>query len=129
MNETIIVEGHWWFNEPPDHNGWLINPLVITPVLYKEQFYQHPVFSDIWKQAHNELSTCKRLVVMGYSFSPTDFYIKKLLLEAFSENILEELVVVNPDTSVVRTIKELSHFQKPVLVCRDLEEYLKLCTH
>ena len=126
LRETLLVNGRWRFNEPPDHNGWLINPLIITPVLYKEQFYDHPVFSDIWKQAYNELSKCKRLVVIGYSFAPTDFNIKKLLLEAFCDNALEELVVVNPDTSVVRTIKELSHFHKPVQVCQDLEEYLRL---
>jgi len=115
LQEVILVDGHWWFNDPPDLRGWLIDPLIITPVLYKEQFYQHPVFSDIWKRAHDELSTCRRLVVIGYSFAPTDFNIKKLFLEAFCENTLEELVVVNPDTSVVRTVKELSHFQKPVL--------------
>jgi hypothetical protein len=128
LRETLLVNGHWWFNEPPDHNGWLINPLIITPVLYKEQFYDHPVFSDIWTQAYNELSKCRRLVVIGYSFAPTDFNIKKLLLEAFCENTLEELAVVNPDISVIQTIKELSHFQKPVLACQDLEEYLGLCT-
>jgi len=129
LKETLLVDGRWRFNEPPDHNGWLINPLIITPVLYKEQFYDHPVFSDIWKQAYNELSACRRLVVIGYSFASTDFNIKKLFLEAFCENTLEELIVVNPDTSVVRTVKELSHFQKPVLVCHDLEEYLRLYTH
>ena len=116
LQEVILVDGRWWFNEPPDHNGWLINPLIITPVLYKEQFYQQPVFSNIWKKAHDELSDCRRLVVIGYSFAPTDFNIKKLFLEAFCENTLEELTVVNPDTSVVQTVKEFSHFQKPVLV-------------
>lgn len=129
LKEVILVKGHWWFNEPPDLHGWLINPLIITPVLYKEHFYQHPVFRNIWKRALSELSKCKRLVVIGYSFAPTDFNSRKLFLDAFCEHTLEELVVVNPDTSVVRTVKELSHFQKSVLVCQDLEEYLRLCTH
>lgn len=126
LREVLLIRGHWWFAEPPDFQGWLLKPLIITPVLYKEEFYLHPVFSNIWRQAQNELSTCKRLVVIGYSFAPTDFPIRKLFLEAFCENSLEELVVVNPDTSVVQTVKELSHFNKPVLVCRDLEEYLRL---
>ena len=129
LNQIILIDGHWWFNEPPDHYGWLINPLIITPVLYKEQFYQQPVFSDIWKQAHDELSTCRRLVVIGYSFAPTDFNIKKLFLEAFHQHMLQELIVVNPDTSVVQTVKELSHFKKPVQSCQDLEEYLSRYTH
>ena len=129
LNEVLLINGHWWFNEPPDHDGWLISPLIITPVLYKEHFYQHPVFTNIWKRAYNELSKCRQLVVMGYSFAPTDFNVRKLFLEAFCENTLKELVVVNPDTSVVRIVKELTHFQKPVLVYQNLEEYLRLYTH
>jgi hypothetical protein len=126
LKEVLLIEGHWWFSEPPDLGGWILDPLIITPVLYKEQYYENPPFSDIWRQAREELSTCKRLIMIGYSFAPTDFSTRKLLLEAFSENPLRELIIVNPDTSVVRIAKELSHFGKPVLVCRDLEEYLRL---
>ena len=126
LREVLMVRGHWWFVAPPDLRGWLLKPLIITPVLYKEQFYQHPVFSDIWRQAYNELSTCKRLVVVGYSFAPTDFNIRKLFLEAFCKSYLKELIVVDPNTSVVQIVKELTHFDKPVLVCRDLKEYLEL---
>jgi hypothetical protein len=125
LRQVLLINGHWWFAEPPDLRGWILDPLVITPVLYKEQFYQEPPFVDIWTQAYEELSTCQRLVVIGYSFAPTYFFIRKLLLEAFCEKPLKELVVVNPDTSVVQRAKELSHFSKPVLVCRDLEEYLR----
>lgn len=56
---------------------------------------------------------------------PTDFAVRKLHLEAFADNELDHLVVVNPDTSTVGTVKELVHFTKPVLVCNDLEEFLK----
>lgn len=126
LRQVLLIRGHWWFGEPPDLRGWLLNPLIITPVLYKEQFYQHPLFSNIWRQAEHELSTCKRMVVIGYSFAPSDFHIRKLFLESFCESRLEELVVVNPATSVVQTIKELTHFRKPVLVCSDLAEYLRL---
>jgi hypothetical protein len=47
-----------------------------------------------------------------------------MFLEAFSENNLEELIVVNPDTSVVQKVKDLCHFNKPVIVCKDLGEYV-----
>jgi hypothetical protein len=125
LEEVLLIQGHWWFVQPPDFKGWLIEPLIITPVLYKAQFYEHRVFSYVWKQAQKELSTCKRLIVIGYSFAPTDFYVRKLLLDAFNEHSLEHLVVVNPDTSVVQTVKEYCHFNRPALVCRDLEEYLR----
>ena len=126
LKEVLLVKGRWWFFEPPDLGGWILDPLIITPVLYKEHYYDRPPFPDIWRQAREELSTCKRLIVIGYSFAPTDFYIRKLLLEAFCENPPSELIIVNPDTSVVQKVKELTHFGKPVLVCRDLEEYLRL---
>jgi hypothetical protein len=126
LEEALLIQGHWWFTEPPDLRGWLLNPLIITPVLYKAQFYEHRVFSNIWEQARSELSTCKRLAVIGYSFAPTDFHVRKLFLDAFCEKSPEELIIVGPDTSVVQTAKDLTHFSKPVLVCRDLEEYLSL---
>ncbi len=49
-----------------------------------------------------------------------------MILEAFEDNKLDDLIVVNPDTSVVRTIKELSHFGKPISVCYDVEESLRM---
>ena len=128
--EIILIEGDWWFNEPPDLDGWYIDPIIITPTLYKEEYLRDPlytrVFSPIWRKAKEVLSNCKRLVVIGYSFPATDFPTKKLFLESFSENVLEELIVVNPDTSVVQKVKNLCHFEKPVTVCKDLEEFLQL---
>lgn len=46
------------------------------------------------------------------------------MLEAFADQEFEELIVINPDTSVVQTAQNLCHFRKPVLVCRDLTEYV-----
>jgi len=128
LREVLLINGRWWFTEPPDFQGWLLEPMIITPVLYKEHYYQNMPFPDIWREAREELSRCKRLVIIGYSFAAGDFSIRKLLLDAFREDHLRELVVVNPDTSVVKKAKELSHFDKPVLVCSSLEEYLKLNT-
>ena len=125
LKEVMLLRGHWWFNEPPDLDGWYIDPLIITPVLYKEIYYREKLFSDIWEQAKDCLEQCSKLVVIGYSFPPTDFATKKLLLEAFENNELDELIVVNPNTEVVKIIKELTHFNKPVSVCSNLEEFLK----
>lgn len=68
------------------------------------------------------LTTQKQVI---YSFPPTDFNVRKLLLEAFEDNALDELIVVNPNTSVVATIKDLVHYSKPVSVCYDLKEFLQ----
>jgi hypothetical protein len=105
------------------HDGWLLEPLIITPVLNKN-LSKEP-FPEIWRRARQELAECNRLVVGGFSFAPTDFAIRRLFREAFADHSPGELVVINPDTSVVRLVKDLCHYQKPVLVCRDLGEFVR----
>jgi len=126
--DIILVDGHWHLLSPPIDNvsGWYLFPWIITPIMYKEQFYRTRPFPDLWNQAKLHLTKCSRLIVIGYSFPPTDFAVRKLLLEAFEDNKLNELIVVNPDTSVMRTIKELVHFTKPVSVCNNLKELLRM---
>lgn len=120
--EFILADAHKYFNKYKSNN-LIVEPLVIPPVLYKD--YSQDIISTLWDRAKNILSSCKTLIVIGYSFPPTDFGIKKLLLEAFECNRLENLIVVNPNTSVINTVKELTHYNKPVLVCNNLSEFLK----
>jgi hypothetical protein len=108
--------------DPPEIDGWLLEPLIITPVLHKD--LSPGLFGQIWSMAKAELKACRRLVIGGYSFPPSDFHTRRLFLEAFEEHEPEELIVINPDTSVVETAKTLCHFNKPVVVCASLEEYI-----
>ncbi|MDD3225662.1 MAG: SIR2 family protein [Clostridium sp.] len=105
----------------------LVEPLIIPPVPYKK--YDQKYISTLWDEAKIALSNCKSLIVIGYSFPITDFGVKKLLLEAFEKNELEKLIIVNPDTSVINTVKKLTHFKKPVLVCDNLDEFLQNVDH
>lgn len=107
-------------------DGEILLPLIITPVLNKP-YDQHPVLLDIWEQARTELLQCKRLFIGGYSFPPTDFNVRRLLREVFSENTLEELCIINPNTANVQVAKDLCNYKKPVMVCKDLNEFLKTC--
>lgn len=106
-------------------NRYLYKPLIVPMVLYKGEYLEHPAIRAAWKDARKELSDCKSLVVIGYSFPPTDFHVKKLFLETLSQRELRKLTIVNPDTSVVQRIKDLTHFQKPVVVCSDIGKFLK----
>ena len=99
-----------------------LRPLIVTPVLHKD-IDSRPAIKKLWQSAHQELTGCERLVVGGYSFPPTDLHTRKLFQEAFAEHSPEEIVVINPDTCVVRIVKDLCQFKKPVLVCSNLEEY------
>ena len=122
-SESLILSE----SRPNSLNGWYIDPVIITPALYKEKQFQQTVFRRIltlWNKARDALSNCKKLVVIGYSFPPTDFLTMQLFLESFSSNQLDGLIVVNSNTSVVQKVKELCHHNKPVIVCKDLIEYL-----
>lgn len=123
---TIYYPGHWHFGMPPLLGTWFLRPKIITPVLYKDSFYNRRPFPDLWKKALYALKQCKRLIIIGYSFPPTDFSTKILFLEAFSENLVEELVLVNPDKSgtVEKIAKKLTHFSKPTFY-KSAQEYIR----
>ena len=124
-SDIILKRGTWWFVRPPDHDGWFIEPIIVTPVLYKDKYFDQKPFVETWGQARNALSNCDKLVVVGYSFSPSDFTTKQLFLESFISNNLKELVVVNPNHDLVKVIKELCHFDGGVVWFSSLEDYLK----
>jgi hypothetical protein len=114
-NEIILNDGHWWLAKPPDHKGWLLDPVIITPILYKDEYYDRKPFKEIWKMAKDVLSRCEKMVVIGYSFPPTDFDSKRLLFESLAEGNLKELIVVNPDHNLAKTTKELCQFKGDVI--------------
>jgi hypothetical protein len=123
---TLLYGGHWWFGEPPSVEDEYIEPFLITPVLYKD--LTEDLYQKLWNKAREELTGCNRIVIGGYSFPPTDFHTKRLFLEAFKDRSPEEIVVINPDAGVIGHIKKLCHFRKPVLSCRDLDEFISLKT-
>jgi hypothetical protein len=73
---VILYRGTWWFGRP-DCDGWLIDPVIITPVLYKDEYYYKTPFREIWELSRDGLAKCKKIVIIGYSFSPTDFSTKR----------------------------------------------------
>ena len=90
-------------------------PIIITPDLQKTYYFPghvyEKVFSILWHKAKESLSTCESIVIIGYSFPPTDFYTKKLFLESFSNNSkLKEVILVNPDKNLLSVVGNLCHF-------------------
>ncbi len=110
----------------PELAGWLLDPIIITPLLYKSEFYAHMPFNILWKQAKLIMEKCNKLIIIGYSFSPADFNVRKLFLDSFLKTCPEELIIVNPDTSVIKIIKDLTHFHKGIVICQDLNEFLQI---
>jgi hypothetical protein len=117
-----IVHSHYYDSPlPPQDNLEYLEPLIITPVLNKPGL-GHPLISKVWDRARRELLNCKKLIIVGYSFPPTDFHVRRLFREVFSEHSIAELVVVNPDSAVSRVAKDLCNFRKPVLTGDNLGE-------
>ena len=112
------------FGPLDDLYGWVLRPMIVTPVLYKD-LVGKGVVGQSWRRARKELSTCRRLVVAGYSFPATDFATRRLFLEAFADSSPKELVSVNPSRSVAGEAAFLCHFRNKPLVRENLEEFLE----
>ena len=123
--KTIIQKHYYDSPLPPQDNLEYLAPLIITPVLNKPGL-RHPLISKVWDRARRELGECKKLVIVGYSFPTTDFHVRRLFREVFADHSLDELVVVNPDSGVCHLAKDLCNFQRPVIVCDNLNEFQQL---
>lgn len=124
---VIYYPGRWHFGMPPIINTWFLRPKIITPVLYKDIFYNNFPFPGLWEKALITLKLCQRLVIIGYSFPPTDFATRKLFLEGFSAHSLKELILVSPDKShqVRDEVRRLTHFSKPICWYESVQKYLR----
>ncbi len=127
----IVLQNLTWFlpisDTPWNEDQLFLEPIMITPVIHKqlhtEEFLYKKVFDVLWKIARDSLSKCKCLVVIGYSFPPTDFHTQKLFLEAFSNNKAEKLVIANPNEEAIKKAKQLVRYDE-VLTFRNLEEFI-----
>jgi hypothetical protein len=129
LEHALLIDGHWWFGEPPDFDGWYIDPILVTPVLYKERYLSEPLYSRIlqplWHRARETLTNTTQLIVIGYSFPRTDFHVEKMFREAFADHDLERVVIVNPDRDVDRKVRALTHYRGGLETFDDLRSYLK----
>lgn len=120
---TLLYRAMLSVDFPTMRGNELLAPIIVTPVLNK-RLSTFPILAEIWTRAARELSSCRRLVVVGYSFPPTDFHVRRLLREAFYERAPDELIIVNPDTSTIHVAKDLCNFRGPVLAYENLEEFV-----
>jgi hypothetical protein len=125
----VLKSGFLWvrpdFNPPDDAFKWIFEPVIVTPMLYKN-LGGDGLVGQSWRRARWELSECRRLVVGGYSFPPSDFAVRKLFLEAFVEGPPDELVVINPDPSAAETAASLCHFKSNPVMSTNLAQYLEV---
>jgi len=78
------------------HCGASMDPVMIPPVLHK-RIADDPVIRSAWGLARTRLMAATKVVVVGFSAAPTDFYAHWLLRSTVGTREVE-LVVMNPDT-------------------------------
>jgi hypothetical protein len=84
------------FEESSDQ-GVPSSPLLITPVRQKKYDMYASTIGSIWEQAKVNLATADKIVIVGYSFPPTDVRAIGLVRKALSERRGEiELEIVAP---------------------------------
>jgi hypothetical protein len=123
LRASVESNIHWLTGANPTSGSWLNDPVIVPPMLYK-RFEELPL-PQIWSEARSALATCRRLIIVGYSFPPTDFRTKRLFLEAFCDTSrLEEVLVVNPTINSEQTVGDLTNFEGRARRLDDLEAYL-----
>ncbi|MHC4648844.1 MAG: hypothetical protein ACYTBJ_25585 [Planctomycetota bacterium] len=70
-------------------------PLIVPPTLFKLQV--DPRFQRIWEAAGGALKEADKVMVIGFSFPPSDIYIRYWLAANLADNMnLERIAVVDP---------------------------------
>jgi len=76
----------------------MIPPAILKDVIYRANW------SDVWDEAYTVFGTCRRLVIIGYSFSPGDVLVHNMVTLGLARSpYLESIVVIDPDADGVLT--------------------------
>ncbi len=75
--------------------GSVMNPVIIPPLLRKP-ITEDPVIRSAWGLAKDRLMDASRVVVIGFSAAPTDFYTSWLLRSTVGTRQDVEIEVINP---------------------------------
>ncbi|MHB2008159.1 MAG: hypothetical protein ACYCOX_08925, partial [Acidobacteriaceae bacterium] len=79
-----------------------LNPIIIPPLLRKP-ITDDPIIRSTWGLAKEALSSASRVVVVGFSAAPTDFYTHWLLRSTVGASADVLIEVINPDNEADRT--------------------------
>jgi hypothetical protein len=108
--------------------GAPLMPILIPPTDVKLFNEFASIFNPLWSEAHRRLMSAERLLIIGYSFPPTDTH-ALALLDSFVAHDGQKLVeIVDPfgDSLLERTKERLGNRAKVVLHKATLAEYLGL---
>jgi len=81
---------------------------IIPPVWNKA--IESPVYAHLWRRARWAIRQAHTIVVIGFSFAPTDLYAQSLFRVAFfrqDRTRLRRLVIVSPDKSARQRVRQI----------------------
>lgn len=78
--------------------GAKTSPLIVPPIARK-RITEDPVIRNVWGLARRKLQFAKKLVVIGFSFAPGDFFAEWLLRSSTTHLNLESIFVVDPSNN------------------------------
>jgi len=76
-----------------------LRPLVVPPTTTKSAFYGGDAMRALWRNASEALKTTDQLVVIGYSFPPSDLQVLTMLRQALPRRA--RILIVTRDEDVV----------------------------
>ena len=82
-----------------------LEPMIVPPTGAKGPYYSNRALRAQWREAFNELQSAEQLVVIGYSFPPTDVVTRHFLATA---NFAGTVTVVDRDQAAVERIRLLA---------------------
>lgn len=97
--ENYTIENNKFMNEkcrretgePPEHR---LERLIIPPTVKKD--VHGKIMQKIWREAFKALGAARKIVIIGYSLPPTDFFVKRLLYRSLAFNsVIEEIEIVD----------------------------------
>jgi len=120
-----------YFFPPNDPTGDIpMMPLIVPPTNFKLYDEFKHVLDPLWEEAKRRITDSHRIVIIGYSFPPTDHRVTGLLqpLVSLSSSALTiQVVNPSPETVCQRIINEIGIKSECLrVVARSFDDYLQL---
>jgi hypothetical protein len=121
--------GSWSYLKPKNcpicgESNSFLERVIVPPLLAKD--YSVPPLKYLWNRAIRQLAISKEIVIIGYSFPPTDFGTEALLRWGLAGDFQKRahFTVVNPDEAVYQRVKDTFN-SSTVLWKKSLAEYFE----
>ncbi|GCD20181.1 hypothetical protein CTKZ_17430 [Cellulomonas algicola] len=81
-----------------------LEPLLVPPTAAKSTFYSNQSLRAQWRRAYTSLKQADELVVLGFSFPPSDVQVRQMILLSGPWDLV---TVVDPSPEPARRVREL----------------------